>query len=61
MYFYSKNSGEDFEMVVRRNRHKFKTGVVHGFTGTPEEMFNLVKMGIYIGIGGSSMKTEELC
>ena len=61
MYFNSRGAGEDFERVIKRNRNKFKTGVVHSFTGTAEEMKRLVKLNLYIGISGCSLKTEESC
>lgn len=32
-----------------KNRSRFSKGVVHSFTGGKEEMFKLVKLGLYIG------------
>ena len=36
-----------------------KGGLVHSFTGTVEEMRELVALGLDVGVNGCSMKTEE--
>ncbi|KAG0236710.1 TatD DNase [Actinomortierella wolfii] len=59
MFLHNRNTGNDFVEAVAKNRHRFTEGVVHSFTGTMEEMKQLVDLGLYIGINGCSLKTEE--
>jgi TatD DNase family protein len=59
MYLHSRSTRGDFARIVRENRHKFPTGVVHSFTGDVEELKELLDMGLYIGVNGCSLKTEE--
>jgi len=57
MYLHSRATDGDFTRIVRENRHKFTTGVVHSFTGDEKEMMEIVEMGLYIGVNGCSLKT----
>eukprot|EP01017_Pseudomicrothorax_dubius_P050624 TRINITY_DN961_c0_g1_i1.p1 TRINITY_DN961_c0_g1~~TRINITY_DN961_c0_g1_i1.p1 ORF type:complete len:155 (-),score=33.99 TRINITY_DN961_c0_g1_i1:83-547(-) len=59
MYLHNRNTGDDFFQLVRENRHKFSTGVVHSFTGTLEELHKIVGLDLYIGLNGCSFKTKE--
>lgn len=59
MYLHSRNCKQDFLSIVKKNRDKFKTGVVHSYTGDEEELKELLEMGLYIGINGCSLKTEQ--
>ena len=45
--------------IVKENREKFSTGVVHSFTGDEEELTALLDMNLYIGVNGCSLKTKE--
>ena len=49
MYLHSRNCEEDFLAIVKKNRKRFPTGVVHSFTGTKSELKALIEMDLYIG------------
>ena len=61
MYLHSRATGTEFVDILRANRHRFPTGVVHSFTGDLAEMQAICEMDLYLGINGCSMKTEENC
>ncbi|KHN70021.1 Mg-dependent DNase [Ordospora colligata] len=55
-FFHSRTCHRDFmEMICDYSLR----GVVHSFTGTHEEAKELIRKGLYIGINGCSVKTEE--
>lgn len=49
MYLHSRNCEEDFLEIIRKNRKRFPTGVVHSFTGTKSELKALIELDLYIG------------
>lgn len=59
MYLHSRSTEGDFVRIVKENRHRFSSGLVHSFTGTAEEVKELVDLDLYIGLNGCSLKTEE--
>ena len=60
LFLHSRAAASDFEDQLRQRLDKLpKRGVVHSFTGTLEEMQNIVALGFDVGINGCSMKTEE--
>ena len=54
-----RSSAPDFIEIIKRNRHRFSTGVVHSFTGSADEARQLIDLDLYIGINGCSLKTPE--
>eukprot|EP00741_Cyanophora_paradoxa_P022682 tig00021493_g21905.t1 len=59
LFLHNRATGDDFADLVRRNRHRFKSGVAHCFTGGLEEARALIDLDLYIGVTGCSLKTEE--
>lgn len=66
LFLHSRAAHEDFVRLLKEafgeRLEKLTTGgVVHSFTGTIEEMRELMDLGLYIGINGCSFKTVENC
>ncbi|RDW91579.1 hypothetical protein BP5796_02744 [Coleophoma crateriformis] len=60
LFLHSRAAHEDVKKLLKERLEKLpKRGVVHSFTGSEEEMLELVDMGFDIGINGCSMKTAE--
>ncbi|KAJ3319000.1 hypothetical protein HDV06_006751 [Boothiomyces sp. JEL0866] len=55
-FLHLRNAGSDFIDIVKKYNIK---GVVHSFDGNLADMQELVGMGLYIGINGCSLKTQE--
>jgi len=59
MYLHNRNTGNDFFELVEANRSRFPGGIVHSFTGTEEELQRCLKLDLFIGVNGCSLKSEE--
>lgn len=59
LFLHSRNCSDDFIKIIEDNRKKISGGVVHSFTGSKEEAARYVELGLYIGINGCSLKTDE--
>ena len=52
LIFHERDSGGRFHEILAARMKPGQTGVVHCFSGTPEEMKKYLDMGLYIGITG---------
>jgi len=60
MFLHNRETEGDFLRIVTENRAKIRGGgVVHSFDGSMEEMLALAELGLYIGINGCSLRTDE--
>ncbi|KAK1832784.1 endodeoxyribonuclease-like protein [Podospora conica] len=66
LFLHSRAAHRDFVRLLQeaygeRLERLTAGGVVHSFTGTVEELRELMELGLYIGINGCSFKTAENC
>ena len=66
LFLHSRAAHADFIGLLKakfgpRLEKLERGGVVHSFTGTIEEMRELVDLGLYVGTNGCGFKTEENC
>lgn len=62
LFLHSRACHEDFYNMLSpylKDGKLCRGGVVHSFTGTVAEMKDLVELGLYIGVNGCSLKTQE--
>ena len=59
LFLHSRAAAADFEKELFPRLPRLRGGLVHSFTGTKDEMWRLVRAGLYVGINGCSLKTEE--
>lgn len=59
-FYHCRNSYKDFIHAIANSTHNgVYMGVVHSFDGTLEQANHLISKGLYIGINGCSLKTEQ--
>lgn len=66
LFLHSRAAHADFVRLLKdafgeKLERLERGGVVHSFTGTAEEMHELMDLGLYIGINGCGFKTADNC
>lgn len=61
LFLHNRNSTDDFVRILNRNREKFmsSSGVVHSFDGSAQDLEKILELGLYIGLNGCSLKTDQ--
>jgi TatD DNase family protein len=60
LFLHDRNTSGDFLAIMTEYLPRLPAGgVVHSFTGTKEEMESYITLGLYIGVNGCSLKTQE--
>lgn len=61
LFLHNRNSCDDFIEILQRNELKFRAGggVVHSFDGSAQDLDRIIKLGLFIGINGCSLKTKQ--
>lgn len=59
LFLHMRAASDDFFSIVKENRARFECGVVHSFTGSAEDVGRCIELGLFIGINGCSLRTEQ--
>ncbi|KAI4172259.1 MAG: hypothetical protein LQ343_003694 [Gyalolechia ehrenbergii] len=60
LFLHSRAAHSSFLSILKRHLSRLpRRGLVHSFTGTLSEMWEIIDLGFDIGINGCSLKTEE--
>lgn len=58
LFLHSRNAAADFHAMIQPYMDRLN-GVVHSFTGSSTELHDLLSLGLFIGVNGCSLKTED--
>lgn len=59
LFLHDRNTDGDFYRIIAEHKSRFPGGVVHSFTGSQEDLQRYLDLGLYIGVNGCSLKTQE--
>ncbi|KAJ9454964.1 Deoxyribonuclease Tat-D, partial [Diplonema papillatum] len=56
LFLHNRNTGVDFETMIAEHSEGLPQGCSHSFTGSIAEAKSLMKLGLFIGINGCSLR-----
>jgi TatD DNase family protein len=59
LFLHNRNVGDELYDLLVEHKEKWKAGVVHSFDGTAELAKKFIDLGLYVGLNGCSLKTQE--
>ncbi|XP_028172620.1 putative deoxyribonuclease TATDN1 [Ostrinia furnacalis] len=59
LFLHCRAAADDLVEILNRNKDNVVGGVVHSFDGPEEALNKILAIGMYIGINGCSLRTEE--
>ncbi|XP_063540340.1 deoxyribonuclease TATDN1 [Cydia strobilella] len=59
LFLHCRAAADDLVDILHRNQDSIVGGVVHSFDGTEHALDKILAFGMYIGINGCSLRTEE--
>eukprot|EP00758_Cryptobia_borreli_P002357 Tbor_TRINITY_DN2972_c0_g1::TRINITY_DN2972_c0_g1_i1::g.1071::m.1071/K03424/tatD; TatD DNase family protein len=61
LFLHNRNTDGDFTAIMKAHANLFEKsgGVCHSFTSDQGELDDMLNLGLYIGINGCSLKTQE--
>lgn len=60
LFLHDRNTEGDLYEILRQHKSSIrKGGVVHSFTGSAEDLEQIIDLGLHISVNGCSLKTQE--